>query len=205
MRTTLWGTTTWTADSTAYTPLRFPGQYFDRATGLHYNYFRYYDPETARYTTPDPLGLAPSPNPTTYVPNPHAELDPLGLNSCPRNRPSITQRIKDKLRGHDPQREADERMRSGRISVPLGDLKGIGLPDFGDKLKTGMLNSLDDANLIESINNPDELGSVVTIGEGEVIQGNHRIAEALKRMNNENHSDITPETILKILAPDGIW
>lgn len=33
-RTTLWGTTAWTRDSTAYTPLRFPGQYYDPETGL---------------------------------------------------------------------------------------------------------------------------------------------------------------------------
>ncbi|MFF3986140.1 DUF6531 domain-containing protein [Streptomyces sp. NPDC001797] len=78
-RATLWGTTTWNTGATAYTPLRFPGQYFDPETGLHYNYFRTYDPETARYLSPDPLGLAPAPNPVTYVPNPHTWIDPLGL------------------------------------------------------------------------------------------------------------------------------
>ncbi|MCF3176639.1 RHS repeat protein [Streptomyces sioyaensis] len=78
-RTTLWGTTAWAATSTAYTPLRFPGQYFDPETGFHYNVHRYYDPETARYTAPDPLGLAAAPNPATYVHNPHAWTDPLGL------------------------------------------------------------------------------------------------------------------------------
>ncbi|MBO8192836.1 RHS domain-containing protein [Streptomyces oryzae] len=66
----LWGTTTWHTDSTTYTPLRFPGQYHDPETGLPYNYFRYYDPPTARYVTPDPLGLDPAPNNTTYVHNP---------------------------------------------------------------------------------------------------------------------------------------
>ncbi|MFE2426582.1 putative T7SS-secreted protein [Streptomyces sp. NPDC059373] len=81
-RTTLWGATTWTRDSTAYTPLRFPGQYFDPETGLHYNFHRYYDPETARYTTPDPLGLEPAPNPAAYVHNPHTWTDPLGLSPC---------------------------------------------------------------------------------------------------------------------------
>ncbi|MFG2023033.1 DUF6531 domain-containing protein [Streptomyces sp. NPDC048825] len=79
-RSTLWGTTTWNSDATAYTPLRFPGQYYDPESGLHYNYFRHYDPETARYLTPDPLGLAPAPNPLTYVHNPHTGVDPLGLS-----------------------------------------------------------------------------------------------------------------------------
>ncbi|MFJ9006520.1 putative T7SS-secreted protein [Streptomyces canus] len=81
-RSTLWGTTAWAADSTAYTPLRFPGQYFDPETGLHYNYFRHYDPETARYLTSDPLGLGPAPNPATYVHNPHTRTDALGLTPC---------------------------------------------------------------------------------------------------------------------------
>jgi RHS repeat-associated protein len=39
-------------------PLRFPGQYHDAETQLHYNAFRYYDPATVRYQqAPDPLGL----------------------------------------------------------------------------------------------------------------------------------------------------
>ncbi|MET7432363.1 DUF6531 domain-containing protein, partial [Streptomyces flaveolus] len=81
-RSTLWGTTAWSTNSTTYTPLRFPGQYYDPETGLHYNYFRYYDPQTARYLTSDPLGLIPAPNPVGYVPNPCTWLDPLGLAAC---------------------------------------------------------------------------------------------------------------------------
>ncbi|MFK4099665.1 RHS repeat-associated core domain-containing protein, partial [Streptomyces sp. NPDC019531] len=81
-RSTLWGTTAWATDSTAYTPLRFPGQYYDPETGLHYNHFRHYDPETARYATPDPLGLTPAPNPSAYVHNPNSWIDPLGLTPC---------------------------------------------------------------------------------------------------------------------------
>ncbi len=37
--------------------LRFPGQYFDAETGLHYNYFRDYHPGVGRYIEPDPIGL----------------------------------------------------------------------------------------------------------------------------------------------------
>lgn len=43
--------------------LRQPGQYYDRETGLYYNYYRYYDPETGRYITADPLGELPGVNP----------------------------------------------------------------------------------------------------------------------------------------------
>ncbi|MGY6651541.1 RHS repeat-associated core domain-containing protein [Amycolatopsis sp. TRM77291] len=71
----LWGRE---ADQAA-TPLRFPGQYADAESGLHYNVFRYYDPSTGRYLSQDPLGLGPAPNPAAYVDNPLAYRDPLGL------------------------------------------------------------------------------------------------------------------------------
>jgi RHS repeat-associated protein len=60
-------------------PLRFAGQYYDTETGDNYNYHRYYEPGTARYHSPDPLGLTPAPNPHAYVPNPTVAVDPLGL------------------------------------------------------------------------------------------------------------------------------
>ncbi|MEU2226354.1 putative T7SS-secreted protein [Streptomyces sp. NPDC018347] len=99
-RSTLWGTTAWSKNSTTYTPLRFPGQYYDPETGLHYNYFRHYDPETARYLTLDPLGLTPAPNPAGYVDNPYMWLDPLGLAGCtpdPQNSAEVDPRKLDYL------------------------------------------------------------------------------------------------------------
>ena len=86
---TLWGGTLWRPGGAA-TPLRFPGQYHDPETGLHYNQQRYYDPVTGSYLTPDPLGLAPAPNPHAYVPNPLIQTDPLGLMSCrPEGHPAV--------------------------------------------------------------------------------------------------------------------
>ncbi len=43
--------------STVVSHLRFPGQYFDAETGLHYNYHRFYVPNTGRYVTSDPIGF----------------------------------------------------------------------------------------------------------------------------------------------------
>ena len=77
--TSLWGSAVPGPRPAATTPLRFPGQYADAETGLNYNVYRYYDPATGRYLSQDPLGLAPAANPVTYVGNPHAEADALGL------------------------------------------------------------------------------------------------------------------------------
>ncbi|MCH8179491.1 MAG: HNH endonuclease [Proteobacteria bacterium] len=49
------------------TALRLPGQIEDPESGLHYNYRRYYDPETGRYLSADPLGLAGGINRYAYV------------------------------------------------------------------------------------------------------------------------------------------
>jgi len=59
-------------------PLRFPGQYADETTGLHYNTFRYYDPDTGRYISQDPIGLEGGENLYAYAPNPIGWSDPLG-------------------------------------------------------------------------------------------------------------------------------
>ncbi len=62
------GTVVWAADykpfgeatitvSTITNNLRFPGQYYDAETGLHYNYFRDHNPIIGKYIEPDRINL----------------------------------------------------------------------------------------------------------------------------------------------------
>ncbi|WP_276528979.1 RHS repeat-associated core domain-containing protein, partial [Enterobacter hormaechei] len=60
-------------------PLRYAGQYADGETGLHYNLFRYYDPQVGRFIVQDPIGLNGGWNLYQYAPNPLGWIDPLGL------------------------------------------------------------------------------------------------------------------------------
>lgn len=85
--------------------IRYPGQYADTETGLYYNGYRYYDPATGRYTTPDPLGLRGGENQYGYVnQQPNQYFDPQGLllfafdgtgNTTTNDHPSNVEKFMD--------------------------------------------------------------------------------------------------------------
>ncbi|WP_424405450.1 RHS repeat-associated core domain-containing protein [Pasteurella sp. PK-2025] len=63
--------------------LLFAGQYTDPESGLAYNRFRYYDPESGNYISSDPIGLSGGATPYNYVSNPWLYIDPYGLKPNP--------------------------------------------------------------------------------------------------------------------------
>ena len=70
-------------DAEADPGLLYAGQWQDAESGLCYNRFRYYEPETGMYLVSDPLGLLGGEQTYRYVPNPSGYVDPLGLATCP--------------------------------------------------------------------------------------------------------------------------
>ena len=116
--------------------LRFPGQWFQLESGLHYNWHRHYDPSTGRYTAPDPLGLHQAPQPPASVSGGSQEgfqswLQQLGMASGPIPVPADGTRV---LRdgpspyayaGADPLQQTDLKgLLAGPMSPrpPSGDL-----------------------------------------------------------------------------------
>jgi RHS repeat-associated protein len=65
--------------ATVELPVRFPGQVLDEETGLHYNVFRYYDPASGRYLSPDPVWSASESRYAYVGGTPQMLTDPVGL------------------------------------------------------------------------------------------------------------------------------
>ena len=70
----------------AHQPFRLQNQYCDGETGLHYNFFRYYDPHSGRFVTQDPIGLLGDENFYTFASNVQEWIDPLGLKKKASSR-----------------------------------------------------------------------------------------------------------------------
>ena len=73
----------------AHQPFRLQNQYCDEETGLHYNLFRYYDPNCGRFVSQDPIGLLGGDNLYQFAPNILTWIDVLGLKKWGSARASF--------------------------------------------------------------------------------------------------------------------
>lgn len=100
-------------------PFRLLGQYADDETGLHYARFRYHDPATGRWLSPDPEELRGGPNVFAYDGSPVRDVDPLGLMSANR-----FQQFLDETHGPRRQAHAAAGRLQRRLTRDMGPREG---------------------------------------------------------------------------------
>ncbi|WP_085364563.1 RHS repeat-associated core domain-containing protein [Neisseria zoodegmatis] len=113
-------------------PFRLQNQYFDAETGLHYNFFRYYEAETGRFTNQDPIGLVGGENLYFFAPNTQRWIDILGLSPSSILDRALGGKVGDRLSAHH------------LIPVEIwaekkNFLDSIGLQDQRDRASNGLL------------------------------------------------------------------
>ena len=108
----------------AYQPFRLQNQYADRETGLHYNFFRYYEPDAGRFVNQDPIGLWGGDNLYRFSSNIQIWIDPLGLACIPnpnrKNDEDLARRI-DKLSDNLTEKNRDGFTTLALARVTLAD------------------------------------------------------------------------------------
>jgi RHS repeat-associated protein len=138
------GTEVWSADIDAYgdlrnvrgvraaCPFRWPGQYEDAETGLYYNRFRYYSPESGAYISQDRSRTEGGYALYAYVPDPLTWTDRLGLTPLDEGGYSVYG-LYDKGASkpyyigitNDPERRQAEHVESGRLDPEKSQMRPI--------------------------------------------------------------------------------
>ena len=165
----------------------FAGQYWDKETGLHYNRMRYYDPQTGRFISKDPIGLAGGFNGYAYAPNPTGWIDPLGLKKkkcvCPLPDAAIV------CRGGSC--TADKFREGSGVSIGKdGKLDGVSVNSAADK----SLGELTDGI-------PHGKVGVTTVGDIRAAGGDVVSSPTYKNRNHATLSGVTAEEAEALMTP----
>ena len=102
----------------AYQSFRLQNLYYDRETGLHYNYYRYYDSDTGRFVSQDVIDLVGGENFYQFSPNTQSWIDSLGLKEL--------YYLVARKDGFYPVMEWGERKPVGKVWLKKGDIWKIG-------------------------------------------------------------------------------
>lgn len=143
--------------------LRFQGEYLDRETGLHYNLFRYYDPDTGRFISPDSIGPAGGLNLYQYASNPIPWIDPWGL-SCGPTKAARPQKVVNDLKDF---RSRDFRFGSETFKLEKSGMKHIlerHQPEYSDGSVKAKQSFFDSKMSIDDVS--DAIGSFMKQNSG---------------------------------------
>ena len=148
--------------------LRFQGQYLDRESGLHYNTFRYYDPDIGRFISQDPIGLAGGINLYQYAPNPISWIDPWGWCELkwgnPKSKPTYGHTFLDHTSKLKPSQLIDRaRSKGHQVGQWLDDKKAA---EFIAETARGKGSGVHDVPL------PDGVGGRSFLGDGSELRPN---------------------------------
>ena len=199
----VWGLTAWSGEVS--TPWRMPGQYFDAESGLHYNRFRYYQPGTGRYVSPDPLGLSPAPNPYSYPGNPTVVCDPLGLAPTGACEPGGLAKsgFIDPREVRFSQDNAGANFSDGRSVVDLvrdltsGAVDASEIPAIRITYRGGELYSIDNRRLLAF--------QMANIEVPYTLLTSQEVAEALGKSLKRRFSTVTEGVSIEIRYRDAPW
>ncbi|PIT53125.1 hypothetical protein BHC44_06600 [Snodgrassella alvi] len=171
--------------------LRYQGQYLDRETGLHYNTFRYYDPDIGRFTQPDPIGLLGGFNLYQYAPNAFGWIDSLGLSKCSNfeNKDKLNSHFK-KHGGEFGAKTKQEYLDIGHYIVKNG--YKVQYPYKGE-LRTGYVSYMGNTS-----KGATKIGFVGTNSEGHITTIHTKSGKDIWKTLNGDAKD----TVLKVIPRD---
>jgi RHS repeat-associated protein len=165
------------------TLFRFPGQQEDVETRLHYNRYRYYDPDTGRYISPDPIGIAGGLNLYGYGPNPISWVDPLGW--APKTKATIGGDLPFSSPNNVGSKDSPQ-MKSGNVNCPV-ELQSPGGTD-----RALVKSCPEQKAMLEDIK---RFGGGKGTGKKRVITGDYppcpNCHAAMMRMSKETGADVT--------------
>ncbi|HEX5753403.1 MAG TPA: DUF6531 domain-containing protein [Archangium sp.] len=164
-------------------PWRWPGQYEDEETGLHYNRFRYYDPSTGQYISQDPIGLLGGLDPYAYTDDPLTCIDPFGLDDGHHTVPRrLMEIMEDKgLLTEDVRNALDPTRRTGTVMLDRtthsnvhGALSGFLKERYpGLEMRNGYQHGSDWNEYLNRIENEGKLSRSTILGDLEDFYHRH--------------------------------
>ncbi|MGM5629402.1 RHS repeat-associated core domain-containing protein [Apibacter raozihei] len=125
-----------------FIPFRQAGQYEDNETGLYYNRFRYYSPQTGSYLSKDPIGLLRNnPNAYAYTYDSNVEIDLFGLSKSEYTPNAWNEFQKDHKGTFDSTKKASEAyndLKANKSPWPYGYAPKDDVLKPGEKIRMAM-------------------------------------------------------------------